>query len=103
MKQKVFYILLVLGLVLSACAPQATQAPATQAPPTQVPATSVPNTVVVTATPQCAQEVKIAIIGAMSGTNAALGDWMVKGVTLAVETEKCCRRCSGLPGQVGCL
>jgi len=31
--------------------------------------------------------IKIAIIGAMSGTNAVLGDWMKKGVTLAV-TEK---------------
>ena len=34
-----------------------------------------------------AEPIKIAIIGAMSGTNAVLGDWMKKGVTLAV-TEK---------------
>jgi branched-chain amino acid transport system substrate-binding protein len=32
-----------------------------------------------------AQPIKIAIVGAMSGTNAILGDWMRKGVTLAVE------------------
>jgi len=31
------------------------------------------------------QPIKIAIIGAMSGTNAILGDWMRKGVTLAIE------------------
>jgi branched-chain amino acid transport system substrate-binding protein len=31
------------------------------------------------------QPIKIAIIGAMSGTNAILGDWMKKGVTLAIE------------------
>ncbi len=37
MKQKGLYILLVLGLLLAACAPQATptQAPATQAPATE--------------------------------------------------------------------
>jgi branched-chain amino acid transport system substrate-binding protein len=86
MKNKGLYILLVLGLVLSACTPKATPTP-TAGPATQVPATQTPNVVVVTATPQCAQPVKIAIIGAMSGTNAALGDWMVKGVTLAVEAK----------------
>jgi len=35
----------------------------------------------------CAQPVKVAIIGAMSGTNAILGDWMKKGVTLAIEEK----------------
>ena len=33
------------------------------------------------------EPIKIAIIGAMSGTNAVLGDWMKKGVTLAVEEK----------------
>jgi branched-chain amino acid transport system substrate-binding protein len=33
------------------------------------------------------QPIKIAIIGAMSGTNAILGDWMKKGVTLAIEQK----------------
>ena len=56
-------IVLVLCLVVSACAPK-------QATPTPKP-----------------EPIKIAIIGAMSGTNAVLGDWMKKGVTLAV-TEK---------------
>ncbi len=31
--------------------------------------------------------IKIGIIGAMSGTNAILGDWLKKGVTLAVEQQ----------------
>jgi len=34
-----------------------------------------------------AEPIKVAIIGAMSGTNAVLGDWMKKGVTLAVEEK----------------
>jgi branched-chain amino acid transport system substrate-binding protein len=34
-----------------------------------------------------AQPIKIAIIGAMSGTNAILGDWLKKGVTLAMEQK----------------
>ena len=33
------------------------------------------------------EPVKIAIIGAMTGTNAILGDWMKKGVTLAIEQQ----------------
>src|SRR5512137_2750459 len=40
-----------------------------------------------TAAPKAAEPIKIAIIGAMSGTNAVLGDWMKKGVTLAVEEK----------------
>src|SRR3972149_3704683 len=69
MKQKGLYILLVLGLLLAACTPAATEA-----------ATETPQ-------PTCEQAIKIAIIGAMSGTNAVLGDWMKKGVTLAVEEK----------------
>lgn len=37
--------------------------------------------------PTTAPPIKIAIIAAMSGTNAVLGDWMKKGVTLAVEEK----------------
>ena len=33
------------------------------------------------------EPIKIAIIGAMTGTNAILGDWMKKGVTLAIEQQ----------------
>ena len=60
MKRLLLSILLVVGLLLGACSP-----------------TAAPNT----------GPIKIAIIGAMSGTNAALGDWMTKGVTLAVEEK----------------
>jgi branched-chain amino acid transport system substrate-binding protein len=83
MKLKGLYILLIVGLLLASCAPQVTptQAPATQAPAVQ------PATQAAPPTAACAQPVKIAIIGAMSGTNAVLGDWMKKGVTLAVEQK----------------
>ena len=92
MKQKVFYILLILGLMLSACAPAATP---TQAPPqakTEAPAITEAPTEVATEAPTeapvvCEQQVKIGIIGAMSGTTASLGDYMKKGVTLAVEQK----------------
>ena len=84
MRLKGLYVLLVIGLLLASCAPQATP---TEAPATQAPATQAPATVAPAATPACAQPVKIAIVGAMSGTNAVLGDWMKKGVTLAVEQK----------------
>jgi branched-chain amino acid transport system substrate-binding protein len=89
MKLKGLYVFLVLGLLLSACAPQATptQAPATQAPATQPAATEAPAAPTETAKPVCTQAIKMAIIGAMSGTNAVLGDWMKKGVTLAIEEK----------------
>ena len=80
MKHKVLYILLVLGLLLAACgqatptAPAATAAPAMTEEPTEAPVV-------------CEQPIKIAIIGAMSGTTASLGDYMTKGVTLAVEQK----------------
>jgi ABC-type branched-subunit amino acid transport system substrate-binding protein len=93
MKQKGMYILLVLGLLLSACAPQAapTEAPAVQPPaaateapaPTEAPAAATEAP----AAPSCAQPIKIGIIGSMSGTTASLGDYMTKGVTLAVEQK----------------
>jgi branched-chain amino acid transport system substrate-binding protein len=101
MKQKWFSILFVIGLLLASCAPAqpaATQAPvatqppaaaqppaATQPPaPTQPPAATQPP---VAAKPACAKPIKIAIIGAFSGTNAILGDYMKKAVTLAVEQK----------------
>ncbi len=84
MKQKGLFVLLILGLLLASCAPQATIPSQT---PTKEPATQAPATQVIPPTPACAQPVKIAVIGAMSGTNAVLGDWMTKGVTLAVEQK----------------
>ena len=94
MKHKVLYILLVLGLMLAACAPQAapTEAPAAPQPvePTAAPAEPTAAPAAATeapAQPACEQPLKIAIIGAMSGTTASLGDYMTKGVTLAVEQK----------------
>jgi len=94
MKHKVVYILLVLGLLLTACGPQAapTEAPAAEPPaaePTAAPAepTEAPAAAEEPAQPACDQPIKIAIIGAMSGTTASLGDYMTKGVGLAVEQK----------------
>ncbi len=75
MKRTTLFLLVALGLLLAACAsptaaPQPTSAPAQ---PTVAPATGEP--------------IKVAIIGAFSGTNAVLGDWMKKGVTLAIEEK----------------
>ncbi len=82
MKPKFLYILLALGLLLAACAPQATptQAPATEPAEPEVAATE-------PAQPVCEQALKIAIIGSMSGTTASLGAYMTNGVTLAVEQK----------------
>ncbi len=77
MKRIPVLVVLVLGLILAACAPKAE----TVVEPTV-------EVVVAEPTPTtCPEPLKIAIIGAMSGTNAILGDWMVKGVTLAVEQK----------------
>jgi ABC-type branched-subunit amino acid transport system substrate-binding protein len=46
-----------------------------------------PATQAAIAMPSCAQPIKIAIIAAMSGTNAVLGNWMKQGVTLAIEQK----------------
>src|SRR5512136_899443 len=59
--------------LLNACGtPQPAAAPTTAPQPTAAKST---------------EPIKIAIIAAMSGTNAVLGDWMKKGVTLAVEEK----------------
>lgn len=96
MKQTGLYILLVLGLLLASCAPQAaaTEPPATAAPATAAPATEAPTEApateaAATEAPQaaCDQPLKIAIIGSMSGTTASLGEYMTNGVTLAVEQK----------------
>jgi branched-chain amino acid transport system substrate-binding protein len=92
MKLKGLYILLVLALLLASCAAPATPtpAPATVAPATEA-ATEAPTEVATEAPTEapvvCEQQVKIGIIGAMSGTTASLGDYMKKGVTLAVEQK----------------
>jgi branched-chain amino acid transport system substrate-binding protein len=61
----------------------------------------VAQTVVVTGpTPTPGQPIKIAIIGAQSGTNAALGNWMKEGVTLAVEEKNAAGGIHGRPVQI---
>ena len=104
MKQKVFLVLLIVALALSACAPAATPAPAPVVAPTAAPAvveapTAAPAVVEApTAAPvTCEKPLNLAIIGAMTGTNAALGEWMVRGVTLAVEEKNAAGGIKGCP------
>ncbi len=67
--------------LLNACqTPQPAAAPTTAPQPA---ATTAPQPTAAKA----AEPIKIAIIAAMSGTNAVLGDWMKKGVTLAIEEK----------------
>jgi branched-chain amino acid transport system substrate-binding protein len=71
MKRNWIYLLLVFSLLLASCAPAAA--------PTAAP--------VVEATKAPAKPLKLAVIGAMTGTSASLGEWMKKSVTLAVEEK----------------
>src|SRR5512142_2609528 len=83
MKRTILFVLIVLGVSLAACAAP-TAAPQPTAPVAQPTAAAAQPTTGAKAT---GEPIKIAIIGAMSGTNAVLGDWMKKGVTLAVEEK----------------
>ena len=103
----VLALVTVLALV-AACAPAPTPAP-TAAPPTSAPApttapaatavppTSAPAQPTAAPKPATGEPIKIAIIGAMSGTNAALGNWMKEGVTLAVEERNAAGGIQGRP------
>lgn len=108
MKLKWFSILIVLGLLLASCAPAqpATQAPApTQPPAAQPAATQPPAATQAPAATQppaatevkCEKPIKEAIIAAMTGTNAILGDYIKKGVTLAVEQKNAAGGIHGCP------
>ncbi len=61
--------------------------------------TAAPQAAAPTAAPKAAsgEPIKIAIIGAMSGTNAVLGAWMKKGVTLAVDEKNAAGGIKGRP------
>ena len=119
MKRTLLFVLVVLCVLLAACAPAPTAVP-TAAPPTAAPAPTTapaqPTTASVqpTAAPAAATEatkpaataapkpatgepIKIAIIGAQSGTNASLGQWMKEGVTLAVEERNAAGGIQGRP------
>ncbi len=98
----VFGLVALLMVMLAACAsptpaptaaPQPTTAPAQPAATTQAPAATKPAAAT-------GEPIKIAIIGAMSGTNAVLGDWMKKGVTLAVEEKNAAGGIHGRPIQI---
>ena len=118
MKRTILFMLVVLSVFLAACAPAPTPVPPTAvpppttapaqptaapAPPTTAPAqpTAVPAATKppATAAPAAAtgDPIKIAIIGAQSGTNAALGQWMKEGVTLAVEEKNAAGGIHGRP------
>jgi branched-chain amino acid transport system substrate-binding protein len=95
MKRTILFVLIVLGIVLAACAAPA--APQPTAPAAQPTAAAAQPTTAAKAT---GEPIKIAIIGAMSGTNAVLGDWMKKGVTLAVEEKNAAGGIKGRPIQI---
>lgn len=91
MNRSILFALLALGVLLVACTtPTAAPAPASSS--ASAPASSAASS----AASKPAEPIKIAIIGAMSGTNAVLGDWMKKGVTLAVEEKN---KAGGIQGR----
>jgi branched-chain amino acid transport system substrate-binding protein len=96
MKRTIMFVLIVLGVLLAACAAPAA-APQPTAPAAQPTAAAAQPTTAAKAT---GEPIKIAIVGAMSGTNAVLGDWMKKGVTLAVEEKNAAGGIKGRPIQI---
>jgi branched-chain amino acid transport system substrate-binding protein len=106
MKRATLFVLVVFGLLLVACT-SPTVAPTSAPPPTTAPAQPTAASAQPTAAPKpteaakaTGEPIKIAIIGAMSGTNAVLGDWMKKGVTLAVEEKNAAGGIKGRPIQI---
>lgn len=96
MKRTILFVLIVTGVLLAACAAP-TAAPQPTAPAAQPTAAAAQPTTAAKAT---GEPIKIAIVGAMSGTNAVLGDWMKKGVTLAVEEKNAAGGIKGRPIQI---
>lgn len=86
MKRTILFILVALGVLLAACAPA----------PTPVPPTAAPAAPTAVAKPTAGPPIKFAIIGAMSGTNAILGEWAKKGITLAIEEKN---KAGGIQGR----
>lgn len=102
MKRTILFLAVVLSVLLAACA-SPTPAPTAAPPPTTAPSQPAAATQAPAATQPAAatgEPIKIAIIGAMSGTNAVLGDWMKKGVTLAVEQKNAAGGIHGRPIQI---
>ncbi|MEW5720680.1 MAG: ABC transporter substrate-binding protein [Chloroflexota bacterium] len=91
MKRTILFVLVALGVLLAACASPTvapTAAPAPTTAPAQPTAAAAPK--------PSGEPIKIGIIAAMSGTNAVLGDWMKKGVSLAVEEKN---KAGGIQGR----
>jgi branched-chain amino acid transport system substrate-binding protein len=102
MKRTIVFVLIALMVMLAACA-SPTPAPTAAPQPTTAPAQPTSAAPAPAATKPAAatgEPIKIAIIGAMSGTNAVLGDWMKKGVTLAVEEKNAAGGIHGRPIQI---
>ncbi len=99
MKRAILFALFVLGLALVACAAPSV-APTSAPPPTAAAAQPTAAAKPTEAAKATGEPIKIAIIGAMSGTNAVLGDWMKKGVTLAVEEKNAAGGIKGRPIQI---
>ncbi len=96
MKRTILFVLVVLSVLLAACAaPAPTPAPAVAQPTAASAQPAATKPAAATGEP-----IKIAIIGAMSGTNAALGNWMKEGVTLAVEERNAAGGIHGRPIQI---
>ncbi len=96
MKRTILFGLIVLGVLLAACAAPAA-APQPTAAPAQPTTAAAQSTSAAKAT---GEPIKIGIIAAMSGTNAVLGDWMKKGVTLAVDEKNAAGGIHGRPIQI---
>jgi len=79
-KSMIFSAIAVVAILVTACQPTIETVTVVE---TQI----VEKIVEVEKESTCEKPLNIAIIGAMSGTNAILGDWMKKGVTLAVEEK----------------
>lgn len=93
MKRTILFAFVVLAVMLAACASPTAAPPPTTAPVQPAAATQAPAAAT-------GEPIKIAIIAAMSGTNASLGDWMKKGVTLAVEEKNAAGGIHGRPVQI---
>ncbi|MCL4489005.1 MAG: ABC transporter substrate-binding protein [Chloroflexi bacterium] len=96
MKRTILFGLIVLGVLLAACAAPAAAPQPTAAPAQPTTAAAQPTS----AAKATGEPIKIGIIAAMSGTNAVLGDWMKKGVTLAVDEKNAAGGIHGRPIQI---
>ena len=93
-KSIIFSVIAIFAILAAACQPQVVTETVVQ---TQIVEKVVEKVVEVEKKSTCEKPLNIAIIGAMSGTNAILGDWMKKGVTLAVEEKNAAGGIQGCP------